>query len=216
LIKGIIFDLDGTLVDSCGICTSILNEMLEDRGFQSGVDQQLARGFMSRGGQTMVSALLGPACENPDKDIKEFRDRYLEIETPESSLFPGVSAGLQALRREGYRMAICSNKPQNLCEKALRETGIKHLFDDIVGMDGTTAPKPAPNLLEKACLGLGEEKSRCYFVGDSNLDAMASEAIDVAFGFMTYGYAEADWRPQRADIFDKFPELVSFFTEDNK
>jgi phosphoglycolate phosphatase len=113
----LIFDLDGTLVDSNAECVAILQEMLRERGFDDQIDLAFSAPFMSLGGARMVKAIMGQACGDPDRDLQDFRDRYARRATPVTSIFEGVVPGLQQLRSAGYRLAICSNKPAHLCSK---------------------------------------------------------------------------------------------------
>lgn len=208
MIRAIIFDLDGTLVDSCGICIAILEGMLKARGVARVIDPLVARPLMSVGGEKMVAALLDEHCGNPTEELTEFRSRYSAIETPPTSLFKGVAAGLDALCDLGLTMAICSNKPQQLCDKVLEDTGLADYFSVVVGGMAPLRPKPAPDLLEKTLAGLGIPPQECLFVGDSELDHAVAEQAGIPFHFVTYGYAQAGWTPSNAQIQDDFDQLV--------
>jgi phosphoglycolate phosphatase len=206
--KAIIFDLDGTLVDSCGICISILTSMLQARGVAKLIDPLVARPLMSFGGEKMVVTCLGEHCGNPTEELLEFRSRYIRIETPQTSLFEGVAVGLVALQELGFKLAVCSNKPQQLCDKVLFETGLADHFSVVVGTMATLRAKPAPDLLNKTLVGLGIPSQDCVFVGDSELDHAVAEQAGIPFHFLTYGYAEAGWSPRNAQIHDSFDALV--------
>lgn len=207
----IIFDLDGTLVDSNATCVDILQAMLEDRGSAHRIDSTASAVYMSLGGERMVSALLGEHCIRPDQDLAEFRARYAVYSTPRETLFDGVAKGLERLLDAGFDLAICSNKPANLCTKLLGDTGIDHLFSAVVGMTPELRPKPASDLLDATLLRLGKNAANCYFVGDSDLDHLIAEAANMPFCFMTYGYAEPGWVPPGGKSFDRFGELVDHF-----
>lgn len=204
----IIFDLDGTLVDSNAICVGILQEMLDDRGSVRRIDLSESARHMNMGGERMVSALLGQECGNPAAELAEFRDRYARTLTPEQSLFEGVRSGLEHLRSVGLALAICSNKPINLCTKALEDTGLAPLFSVIVGWQAGMRPKPAPDLLGATLLRLCAPADQCIFVGDSELDHAVASDAEIPFCFMSYGYAEPNWEPDNGESFDSFPSLV--------
>jgi len=206
--KTIIFDLDGTLVDSCHICVSILEDMIKERGIESAIDPVLARSFMSSGGQKMVAGLLGDACGDIADDLREFRERYAKTETPHSALFEGVATGLRELHSQGYTLAICSNKPQLLCENALADTGLLPLFAAIVGSRDGLKPKPSTDLLELTLRLLGQPSQNCIYIGDSELDAQVAEQLSMEFGFMSYGYAAQGWLPSNAHSFARFDDLT--------
>jgi phosphoglycolate phosphatase len=205
----VIFDLDGTLVDSCDTCIAILTEMLDERGSDHTIDPAVARPFMSRGGVDMISALLGRFCGDPETELADFRSRYQDRVTPNSALFAGVEDSLAKLRDSGFLLAICSNKPQNLCEKVLRDTGIAYLFHTIVGRRPDLPPKPAPHLLTEVLSQLEAEPQNCIFVGDSEIDHLTALSAGIPFLFMTYGYAEEGWWPDDCEIYASFPAMTA-------
>lgn len=207
MTQAIIFDLDGTLVDSCGVCIGILEDMIADRGLDCAIDHNHARSFMSRGGEKMVAALLGDACRDPAADLIEFRARYADTATPITALFDGVTDGLGQLAALGFELAICSNKPQALCDKVLVDTGLAAMFRTVVGGHPDLRPKPAPDLLQATLAGLKRKPEQCVYVGDSELDHAVAVAAGMDFYFMTYGYADADWQPDKCYTFDHFRPL---------
>ncbi|MFT4026842.1 MAG: HAD-IA family hydrolase [Novosphingobium sp.] len=209
MIRYVIFDLDGTLVDSCGVCVSILSTMIAERGVGHDIDLVGARQHMSRGGRDMVAALLGPACVDPDADLADFRGRYAAHLTPADSLYPGVAECLAQLHAMGLELAICSNKPQALCEKVLQDTGLAPYFRVVVGGQSGLRPKPAPDLLAAVSDRLGCMPEQCVYVGDSDLDHDVAKAAGMAFYFVTYGYAEPCWAPEVGESFDCFPSLTT-------
>ncbi|MFE8585654.1 HAD family hydrolase [Sphingomonas sp. NCPPB 2930] len=208
-IAHVIFDLDGTLVDSCAVCVDILSEILVERGSVQAIDPVGARAYMSRGGLDMVSGLLGDACRDPAADLAEFRARYQLRQTPVETLFPGVSDGLARLREGGLTLSICSNKPQILCEKVLADTGLADHFAVVVGGQPGMRPKPALDLLHAVLNRVDDPAEACLFVGDSELDHAVAAAANIPFHFMTYGYAEPGWALQQGVAFDCFQTMAS-------
>ena len=199
----LIFDLDGTLVDSCAICCDILGDMLSDRGSDYVIDTAAARPWMSVGGAKMVAALLGPECGDPEAEIAEFRRRYGLKQTRADTLFTHVTTGLARLRAAGHMLSICSNKPQNLVDKVLADTGLAPHFSSVVGQRPDLRPKPASDMLDAVLADLGVGPPQCLFIGDSELDHQVAEAAGMGFLFVTYGYAHADYvRPE--DSYDCF------------
>ncbi|WP_322966113.1 HAD family hydrolase [Sphingomonas fuzhouensis] len=208
-ISHVIFDLDGTLVDSCAVCIDILSEIITERGSVQSIDPIGARTYMSRGGLDMVSGLLGDACGDPAEDLAEFRARYQVRQTPVETLFPGVSDGLARLRDAGLTLSICSNKPQILCEKVLEDTGLAHHFTVVIGGQHGMRPKPAPDLLHAVLSHVDHPPEACLFVGDSELDHAVAVAANIPFHFMTYGYAEPGWAPEQGVAFHCFQTMVN-------
>jgi phosphoglycolate phosphatase len=206
----LIFDLDGTLVDSCAICVEILNEMLKDRGCSDAdaIDPLVARPWMSVGGPQMVAALLGSQCGDPDAEIADFRKRYTRKQTRRESLFPAVEPGLRELRQAGFELAICSNKPQALVDKVLADTELADLFSSVVGGRSGIPAKPAPDLLEAVLADLGVGSQECLFIGDSEIDHAVAECLDMPFLFLTHGYAHSEYVPSPDRSYDRFDDLT--------
>ncbi|MDB5712886.1 MAG: family hydrolase [Sphingomonadales bacterium] len=206
--RHVIFDLDGTLVDSCAVCVDILSDILVERGSQHVIDRVYARSLMSRGGLEMVAGLLGSACVDSDADLAEFRARYRKRQTSIETLFPGVSDGLKDIRDAGFILSVCSNKPQDLCEKVLEDTGLANHFSLVVGGRPELRPKPASDLLDTVLAGLGAAAAECLFVGDSELDYQIAQDAGIPFLFMSYGYAAKDWAPEVSTTFHCFQNLT--------
>lgn len=208
MIEHIIFDLDGTLVDSVQVCTGILNEMHRDRGSAQVLCDADTRRYVSQGGAPMVEALLGLACVDPDKDVVEFRARYAKLATPANCLFPGVREGLTALRRQGFTLSICSNKPQVLCDKVLSDLGLSDMFYTVVGSRPGLLIKPATDLMDLVLSNLDARTDQCVFVGDSELDHGLANACAMRFLFVTYGYADIQCNSDDVPSFDHFSDVV--------
>lgn len=206
--RAIIFDLDGTLVDSCYVCVGILQQMLRERGSDVVIDPVHARSFMSHGGEKMVAGLLGPACIDPAGDLAQFREIYARTTTSTGALFEGVAEGVAALAGKGFRLAICSNKPQILCEKVLADTGLDQHFEVVVGGRADVRPKPAPDLLDHTLALLGCDAGSCVYVGDSELDHATALQRAVEFHFLSYGYADPAWEPADCYVHDHFSDLA--------
>lgn len=208
MTRTLIFDLDGTLVDSNIECVAILQELLEERGSDRKIDPALSAPYMSLGGAAMVAALLAESARNVEEDLAEFRARYAQRTTPLESLFDGVEPGLRALKDAGYRLTICTNKPSNLCHKVLKDTGLAENFCAIVGTEPGIRPKPSPDLLLRLLAETGANPSECLFIGDSELDEAIAATSAIPFVHMRYGYGGADWIPAGSAGFDRFADLV--------
>ena len=208
MIKHIIFDLDGTLVDSCGDCITILSDMLRERGSKHIINHDAARPWMSKGGVEMVSALMGEGSVNPEADLLEFRERYKQFTTPKASVFNGVAEGLERLGATSARLAICSNKPAVLCERVLEDVDLAAHFDAIVGWKDGMRKKPHPDLLNETLQLLDADSKDCIFIGDSRLDKELAVQANMRFYFVSYGYAEKEWSPGNSISFDSFSQLT--------
>jgi len=206
-----VLDLDGTLVDSAAHCAAIVNVMLADRGSAARVTGNDARRLISGGASGLVAGLLGRDMCDPDRDLVEFRQRYADMPTPAASLFEGVAEGLASLYHAGVRLAVCSNKPQGLCEKVLSDLGLDRYFAAVVGSTPAAPSKPDPSHLVRTLVEAGGENARACYVGDSAIDHAVAAKVGLPFILVTYGYAEPDETfagAHRADHFAAVAPLV--------
>ena len=206
----LIIDLDGTLVDSAPLIVGIINQMLADRCVQRTVQAADARAYLTQGGSQLVTALRGDDLDDLSQDIADFRTRYATLATPADCLFPGVRDGLAALSALGVRMAICSNKPQSLCDKIVGDLQLGQHFDAIVGSTDALRLKPAPDLALRALERLGTSADDCLYVGDSDVDRQTAASSGIAFLFVTYGYAEPGQQIDALARFDRFDQLPDY------
>lgn len=192
--NNIIFDLDGTLIDSARITGLILDQMLVERGVGEPADRATIKAMDAVGGTAMIAAALGPHTTDPEADLEEFRQRHRVVEVQRDVLFPGVAAALGELSGRGVSMAICSNKPQALCEKILGDLEIAGHFSGIFGSapDRPRKPDPAGALL--ALGALGAEAKATLFCGDSVIDVETAAAAGVAACLVSWGYGTAHAR----------------------
>ena len=212
-MKSIIFDLDGTLVDSAPLIAGIINEMLRERGSTRVVEASDARACLTKGGAQLVTELLGSTNAEIALDLARFRALYMARPTPPACLFPGVGDGLRALSRLGVRMAICSNKPQALCDKIVADLSMNVHCAIVVGSVAGVPLKPAPDLARLALAKLGAAPEECLYVGDSEIDRQTAENVGVPFLLVTYGYAEPGVAIDARARFDHFDELVQFVSQ---
>src|SRR5215472_19299059 len=177
----LLFDLDGTLVDSLPDLTTALNEVLREHGYPpllphqvrpmigDGMPALLARGFAARGG----------AAAEAETAQARFVEIYESAATELSRPYPGVAETLVALRRRGYRTAVCTNKPQRATGAVLRGMDLDHLFDGFAGGDRYPVRKPDPGHLLRLIDELGGNIGSSAMIGDSENDAVAARAAPV-------------------------------------
>jgi len=206
----LLFDLDGTLVDTLPDLTTALNEALRERGraplladevkpmIGDGMAMLLTRGFAARGGDSAAAEAM----------LSRFLQIYEAAATDCSLPYPGVAETLAALRRRGYRTAVCTNKPQAATAEVLRGVGLTGLFDGVAGGDRFSVRKPDPGHLFGLIDELGGERKRAAMIGDSENDALAARAAGLPLLLMGYGYARIDPAELGADrVLARFDEL---------
>lgn len=184
----IIYDLDGTLVDSLEVVQLILNELRQGLGL---LPLQRADFFpwISLGGEDLISnALELDEADEILRFLNIFRARYYELPTPGGTIFDGVFVCLEYLRTKGYQLAICTNKPRRLAEKILNETDLNIFFEFINAGGDLPTKKPSKNNAQVCLDYFGVTAQAALIVGDSSVDQELAKAVDVPFVFYTHGY----------------------------
>jgi phosphoglycolate phosphatase len=204
-IQNIIFDLDGTLIDSARLTGQIIDTILADRGIAAAADRTMIRKMDAIGGEAMIAAVMGKHTIDPAADLAEFRARHRTASTPADLAFPGVAETLTRLDDAGVRLAICSNKPQDLCEKILIDLGIDQHFAAIVGSTPGRPKKPAPDAAMLALALLEASPCNTLYCGDSTVDLATAEAVGVPMILVDWGYGSAD-------VLERTPDLATIST----
>jgi phosphoglycolate phosphatase len=208
----IAFDLDGTLVDTAHDLIGTLNWLLAEEGHPP-LPLAEARPFIGRGARWMIErgfqaaeAPLAPAEVQPLFD--RFIHRYEGHIADESRPFPGCIEALEALKAEGAKLCVCTNKLTGLSTALLNALDMMRLFDAVIGSDSTPAIKPDPRHLEAAIAAVGGSMGRALMVGDAATDAGAARAAKVPLVLVSFGYTETPAREMAPDILiDHFDEL---------
>lgn len=209
-ILNIVFDLDGTLIDSAKLTGAIIDRMLADRGADTQADRALIRRMDAVGGEAMIAAVLGPYSAAPKLEIEEFRAIHRTIDVPQDLPFPGVREALERLDTAGIGMAICSNKPQFLCDKILGDLRLAQHFKVIVGSAPDRARKPHPESALLALEGLAATANGTLYCGDSGIDLATARAAGLNAALVAWGYgtAEALALEPGTPVFASMPALL--------
>ena len=207
----VVFDLDGTLVDSADAIGDIINNMRAERGLQR-LSLDEVRPYVTSGGAAMAEALLAGAWGDTPTALAAFRERYGAAPTPADSVYPGAREALAALSGAGLRLAVFSNKTQSLCEKVLGDLGLAPRFAAVVGTGPNTPHKPDPTGFFQALNRAGGVAARSCLVGDSAADEATAKRAGVPFIFAAWGYGDASGVAAdvaRAKSFADVPALVA-------
>lgn len=208
MLRAVVFDLDGTLIDSAKFTLEILRAMLKARGISRELEFEAVQHALSLGGEALMGAAFGSSGEVAKADLKAFRATHLELPFPTTLLYPGTVEMLGAL--SGLKLGICTKKPYALTMKVLGDVQLTERFAAISGGDSVPHPKPDARHLQTVMASLGVTANETLFVGDSDVDAATAKNTGVRFVFARFGYDHGAVHPE--DCFatiDGLNELAS-------
>ena len=193
----IIFDLDGTLVDTAPDLIGTLNVILGREGLPA-VPEDEARTLIGRGARRMLERGLvlaglspaGRAAGDIDRLYHEFIDHYSEHLADQSRPYPGVEAALDVLAGQGCTLAVCTNKLERLSVRLLTSLGLAGRFVAICGQDTFGVQKPDPEALLGTLRRAGGSLDCAVMVGDSATDIAAARAALMPVVAVDFGYTE--------------------------
>ena len=194
-LRGVILDLDGTLIDTLGDFEVALHRCLVDMGAQP---QKADRTFISltvgKGSEYLVRQTLAHVgLDADDASVYEnayarYQHHYGQINGQYSEVFPGVAEGLKMLSERQLPLACLTNKPGPYARALLRHVGLDHHFQRILGGDEFARKKPDPLPLLQTCAAIGLPTQDVLMVGDSSNDAQAGHAAGCPVALVSYGY----------------------------
>ncbi|MGJ0507363.1 MAG: HAD family hydrolase [Methylocystis sp.] len=208
----LVFDLDGTLADTAGDLIATLNVLLDREGLPI-VAPSAARGLVGAGARALIErgfALNGVALtpERTDPLVRDFLAHYEAHIADESALFPGVRAALDRFAEAGFRLAVCTNKPERLARLLLEKLEAVDRFAAICGRGTFPMHKPDPRTLLLTIEAAGGDPGRALMVGDSRTDIDTAKAAGAPVVAVDFGYTDtpvADLSPDR--VISHYDEL---------
>ena len=209
----IVFDLDGTLVDTAPDLVGALNQVLHEQKLPA-LPLRQARVMVGRGARALIEQGFSAAGEPLDEAhtpvlLARFIEIYRNRIAAESRPFDGVLQALDDLDAAGAILAVCTNKPTDLSLALLDALGMTQRFAAIVGPDAAPAPKPDARHLQTTIARIGGSDDRALMVGDSATDIGAARAARVPSIVVSFGYTEIPAADLGADhLIDHFDELV--------
>lgn len=210
----VLFDLDGTLVDSAPDLIGVLNELLEERGYP-GVPLSSARRLVGHGARALLGHGFAEAgavwSETEEPELFDlFLSRYVGRIARESQLFDGVVDTLETLARNGAVLCVATNKRTDLAEALLSAVGLKGHFAAVVGADRVSRRKPDGAHLLEAISAVGGDPRRAIMVGDASTDTGAAMDAGLPCVVCTFGYNDLPLERLGGDLhIHAFPELLA-------
>lgn len=221
----LIFDFDGTLIDSVPDLADATNAMLTTLGKET-YPIETIRNWIGNGSRMLVErALVGDitvpegALTKAEADHAEqiFFEAYTKIGGSKTVAYPDVDSGLKQLHAAGYTLALVTNKPIRFVPKILQTFGWQDLFSEVMGGDSLSTKKPDPAPLLHVCTQLGITPDQAIMIGDSRNDILAGQNANMDTLGLSYGYNyEQDIRELGpTEAFDNFADLVTWIMKDN-
>lgn len=197
MTRVVLFDLDGTLVDTAQDLGLALNEMRRRRGLAP-LGDTLIRSQASHGARGLLKLGFGllPSDDGFAAMRQEFLDIYAGSLTTSSSLFPGMADVLEAMEAQGLRWGVVTNKPARFTEPLLDHLGLSSRAACVVSGDTCPQPKPHPGPLLHACRQTASRPQDCLYVGDAQRDVEAATAAGMPTVVALYGYIAEEDRPR--------------------
>jgi phosphoglycolate phosphatase len=204
-VKLLIFDLDGTLIDTGRDITNALNYALRSQGFKSLSVEDTIK-MIGEGITRLIEKILGhDRFQERDAVIKKFLDYYSEHIMDYSRVYPYVRETLEQL--DGYKKAVISNKREYLSVKLLNKLNLLDFFNMVVGSDTTSEKKPSAIPILHVIEKFEVEPQESIIVGDSNYDIEAGRKAGIKTIAVTYGYREKEYLMNADYIIDRFNDL---------
>ncbi|MER2552616.1 MAG: phosphoglycolate phosphatase [Thauera sp.] len=191
--RAVLFDLDGTLLDTIADLADAANLMLAELGRPARTQAEI-HSFVGKGIPNLVWRCLTEGARATEAEVETavavFRRHYAVVNGASTTIYPGVVETLQTLRARDVRLAVVTNKAEAFTLPLLERMEIAHYFDTVVSGDTLPVKKPDPATVRLACERLGVTPTQALMIGDSANDALAAQGAGMPVLLVTYGYSE--------------------------
>jgi phosphoglycolate phosphatase len=211
-VHALIFDLDGTLIDSKRDLIHSVNAMLGEMG-RARLDEETISGYIGHGAPVLVSRALGGNAKEEElrRALQFFLGYYEEHKMDTTCAYPGIPDALAELSRKKVPMAVLTNKPVKISVRILDSLGLASHFRVIYGGNSFETKKPDPFGANKILNEFGAQPRETMIVGDSEVDVQTARNAGTIAAAVNYGFGVHDRTQHPADIYlDKLSDLVPF------
>jgi phosphoglycolate phosphatase len=210
--RALVFDLDGTLIDSAPDLHSVLATLMGEQSLPPPT-LPAVRDMIGDGAQVLVRRAFAAAnVDLGDDRIAGLTTRFVELYSAApcrlTTVYPGVALTLRGLREDGWWLGLCTNKPQVPTELILQTLGLSDLFASVLGGDRIERRKPQPEHVLAVLNGLGVPPDDALLVGDSRNDVLAAHSAGLPCILVSYGYSAVRAAELGAELtIDQFGDL---------
>lgn len=196
MMECVVFDLDGTLADTSGDLIAAANGCFRDLGLGDILDPDTDAGTALKGGRAMLrlgfSRSGGFGEDEVDRQYQPLLRNYAQAIDHHTTLYPGAMDAVALLKSQGYRVAICTNKPEGLARTLMSRLGVLDDFAALLGADSLDVRKPDPVHLTETVRRAGGDPARSLLVGDTETDRTTARNAGVPSVLVTFGPAGGD------------------------
>ncbi|MEN8253939.1 MAG: HAD-IA family hydrolase [Verrucomicrobiota bacterium] len=207
----LVFDLDGTLIDSRADLAAGINHMRKHYGLEP-LSLATVSGYIGNGVRLLVERSLQGAEVDLEEALQINKDYYCSHLTIHTTLYDGVAEGIPRLAAAGHKLALLTNKPGDPSREILKHFGLDGYFDSILGGGDIGKLKPEPDGVFQCMETAAMESPSVWMVGDHYTDLAVAENAGVKSAFVRYGFGEERGHVASA-YFASFAELVGYFVE---
>jgi phosphoglycolate phosphatase len=202
-----VFDLDGTLVDSVPDLQAALNRLMASRSLDPFGRAQVA-GFVGDGARVLLERAFAARGQAPDAAaLADFLRDYGANAAVETEPYPGVRETLERFAAAGWRMAVCTNKPEAPARTLLDALDLARFFAAVGGGDSYPVRKPDPGHLRATIAAAGGVAAAAVMAGDHHNDVLSAAGLGMPSIFAAWGYGPADTGAHASATARAFPEL---------
>lgn len=197
----LIFDLDGTLIDSKLDLVQAVNATRRHLG-RTELDHDTVYSYVGNGAPVLIRRTLGPETSQPEVEegLRYFLQYYRSHPVDHTVLYPGITAALEKYQSAGIRMAVLTNKPVNISNVILKALGVDHFFHRVYGGDSFEQKKPHPIGIETLMAECGVSPANTLMVGDSAVDIQTARNAGVLSCGVMYGFQPETIAPESPDL----------------
>jgi phosphoglycolate phosphatase len=207
MVSLIVFDLDGTLIDSRQDLAGAVNYMRSSMGLEPLQTERIVS-FIGNGVVNLVRRSVADAEVDFETALKRMKRYYAEHLTDTTKLYDGVKDGIAKLKQSGFKLAVVSNKGTEASTIILQKLGVAEFLDDIIGGDADYPLKPEPDSLIALQQKYSADKNNCWILGDHYTDLEAGRRASFHCALARYGIG--DPREEKAELeVDSFTDFVN-------